>query len=275
MCNSFLIETVKKKALSQRNVFLVGQNDLAAASYQNASNIISLPSIINSAEHIVDMTHRIDADFPNFLDSPGITYKRCASLGDDGYNSYDITLDEHFGTHIDAPLHFSQDGKSVDQIELNDLICPLAVVDIRERAAQDADTMLTPDDIMAWIKQYGPIPDGACVAMNSGWGAKVNGAGFRNIDEKGVQHYPGFHPETAEMLLRDTTAVAIASDTLSLDTGASTDFGTHCTWLPANRYGIECLAALDVVPTLGATLIVGAPKIAGGTGGQARIFALF
>ena len=60
----------------------------------------------------------------------------------------------------------------------------------------------------------------------------------------------------------------------SLDHGASQDFATHYAWLPTNRYGIECLAGLDQVPAAGATLIVGAPKITGGTGGQARIFAM-
>ncbi|MDJ0628948.1 MAG: hypothetical protein QNJ44_11870, partial [Rhodobacter sp.] len=46
----------------------------------------------------------------------------------------------------------------------------------------------------------------------------------------------------------------------------SQDFATHYAWLPTNRYGIECLAGLDQVPAAGATLVVGAPKVARGTG---------
>jgi kynurenine formamidase len=88
-----------------------------------------------------------------------------------------------------------------------------------------------------------------------------------------VQHYPGFHVEAAQMLL-ETGASSIAVDTLSLDHGASQDFATHYAWLPAGRYGIECLANLENVPASGATLVVGAPKHGGGTGGPARIFAL-
>ncbi|MDT8346081.1 MAG: cyclase family protein, partial [Thermohalobaculum sp.] len=49
---------------------------------------------------------------------------------------------------------------------------------------------------------------------------------------------------------------------------------THYAWLPTNRWGIECLANLDRLPATGATLVVGAPKVRGGTGGPARIFAL-
>ncbi len=87
------------------------------------------------------------------------------------------------------------------------------------------------------------------------------------------QHYPGFHIEAAQMLL-ETGARSIAVDTLSLDLGKSEDFATHYAWLPAGRFGIECLANLDEVPPSGATLVVGAPKFRGGTGGQSRIFAM-
>lgn len=76
------------------------------------------------------------------------------------------------------------------------------------------------------------------------------------------------------MLLEETSAVAMAVDTLSLDHGPSEDFATHYAWLPAGRYGIENLAGLGDVPAAGATLVVGAPTHRGGTGGPARIFAM-
>ncbi len=161
----------------------------------------------------------------------------------------------------------------MDQIEVGDLVVPLCVVDIREKAASDADAQVTPDDLAAWIAANGDIPDRACVAMLSGWAEKVGTAGFRGADADGGLHFPGFHPEATAMLL-ETSAGAIAVDTLSLDHGPSADFATHYAWLPAGRYGIECIAGLDRVPVAGATLFVGAPKHAGGSGGPARIFAV-
>ena len=98
-------------------------------------------------------------------------------------------------------------------LQSRDLVCPVVVIDIRSRAAEDADTMLTPADIQAWTERHGPVPDGAVVAMNSGWAAKVTG--------------PGFHPEAASMLLDETTTAAIASDTLSIDRGMSEDFAAN------------------------------------------------
>lgn len=185
-----------------------------------------------------------------------------------------MQVNEHTGTHIDAPLHFSKDGKSVAEIPVSNLIAPLCVVDIAARAAGDADAQVTPDDIKAWMAANGEIPDNACVAMHSGWGAHVGGDTFRNADSEGKQHYPGFHVEAAQMLIEETGATSIATDTLSLDHGISADFATHYAWLPTGRFGIENIANLDKVPAKGATLVIGAPKHRGGTGGPARIFAM-
>ena len=109
--------------------------------------------------------------------------------------------------------------------------------------------------------------------MNSGWDAKVDTPDFRNFDGEKM-HFPGFHVEAVKMLMEETPATSIATDTLSLDFGPSPDFATHYAWLPSGRFGIECIANLDALPAAGATLIVGAPKHRRGTGGPARLIAL-
>ncbi|RVN81150.1 cyclase family protein, partial [Sinorhizobium meliloti] len=178
------------------------------------------------------------------------------------------------GTHVDAPLHFSADGLSVAELPLDKLIVPLCVVDIREKAAADPDAQLTPDDIKAWIAANGDIPENACVAMLSGWSDHLGSDKFRNADTAGKMHFPGFHVEAAKFLIEDTRAAGIAVDTLSLDHGISPDFAAHYAWLPEGRWGLEAAANLDKLPAKGATLVLGAPKHRGGTGGPARVFAL-
>uniref|UniRef100_UPI0035B31D78 cyclase family protein n=1 Tax=Paracoccus sp. TaxID=267 RepID=UPI0035B31D78 len=118
----------------------------------------------------------------------------------------------------------------------------------------------------------GEIPAGACVAMNSGWGAKVATPEFRNTPD-GKFAFPGFG-KSATDLLAEMNVAAIASDSLSLDPGNSADFAVHYSWLPGGRYGIENLANVDQLPAKGATIFVGAPKHARGTGGPARIMAV-
>ncbi|MCB1310618.1 MAG: cyclase family protein [Sedimentitalea sp.] len=271
MCDICVMNAVKERMLSRRSFFTAGAAVTAAAALGVGT---ARPVLAAGAGGVVDMTHTYDADFPTYFGPPGIAMDQKFNFADNGFNLFELTVNEHTGTHVDAPLHFSADGQSVDAIPLGNLVCPLAVIDIAARAAEDADAQVTPDDIAAWISANGPIPEGACVAMHSGWAAKLGSDGFRNADGEGKLHFPGFHVEAATMLIEETGAVSIAVDTLSLDHGPSPDFATHYAWLPTNRYGIECLAGLDQVPATGATLVVGAPKHRGGSGGPARIFAM-
>ncbi|PWK62875.1 cyclase family protein [Roseicyclus mahoneyensis] len=271
MCGHCVMENVKERMLSRRNFF---RGTVAAAGAAALGTGAARPALAQAARQIVDMTHELSEEFPTFGGVPGIRYDKQFDFASDGYNLYTLSIDEHSGTHIDAPLHFSPDGQSVAEIPVESLACPLCVIDIRARAAEDPDAQVTPDDLTAWIAAHGPLPDGACVAMNSGWAAKVGSDDFRGADEAGGLHFPGFHIEATQMLLEQTAAAAIAVDTLSLDHGPSPDFATHYAWLPAGRYGIECLAGLDAMPAAGATLMVGAPKVRGGTGGPARVMAL-
>jgi kynurenine formamidase len=267
MCDVCVMNSVRERMLSRRSFFRASAAATAAATLGAAAT----PTFAQAGGW-VDMTHELSEDFPTFGGPPGIAYDKLFDIASDGYNLYSLTINEHTGTHIDAPLHFSADGASVAEIPVSRLVCPLAVIDIAARAAEDPDTQVTPDDLRSWIAAHGPIPDGACVAMHSGWDAKVGSPAFRGTDA-GLS-FPGFHIEATQMLMEETGAAAIAVDTLSLDFGKSADFATHYAWLPSGRYGIECLAGLAQVPAAGATLVVGAPKTRGGTGGPARIFAM-
>ncbi len=270
MCDVCIINEVKDRMLSRRGFFT------AAASVGAATALAPLgaPAALALGHgKIEDLTHTYGPDFPTYFGAPGISVEQNFNFAEHGLNLMTLTVNEHTGTHVDAPLHFSADGASVDEIPVGDLVAPLCVVDIAARAAGDADTQVTPEDLKAWIAAHGPIPDGACVALYSGWGAKVGSDAFRGFDGESL-HYPGFHVEAAQMLIEETGARSIASDTLSLDHGVSPDFATHNAWLPTGRFGIECLANLDKVPASGATIVIGAPKHRGGTGGPARIFAL-
>ncbi len=271
MCDICVMNAVKDKMLSRRGFFKSAAMAGAAATVGTvATTPIALASGHSSVE---DMTHTVDDKFPTYFGAPGMSMEQKFNFAEHSFNLFEYTMNEHTGTHIDAPLHFSADGASVDEIPVENLIAPLCVIDIAARAAGDADTLVTPDDIKAWIAKHGDIPANACVAMHSGWGKKVATDAFRGFDGE-KQHYPGFHVEAAQMLIEDTGAMSIASDTLSLDHGISPDFATHYAWLPTGRFGIENLANLDKVPASGATLIVGAPKHRGGSGGPARIFAM-
>ena len=250
---------------------------LGAAALAAAGTSLAAPPAMaqsHSFKDVVDLTHTVSPEFPTYFGKPGIEVKDLYTYAKEKLNLKIWTLNEHTGTHIDSPFHFSENGWTVDLIPSANLVCPLCVVDIAARAQDDPDAQVTPDDLKAWEGKNGPIPAGACVAMHSGWDAHVATDKFRNADAEGVMHFPGFHPEATAMLLEGRQVVGIGVDTLSLDHGASKDFAVHYGWLPTNRWGMECMAGLGALPAAGATLIVGAPKVKGATGGPARIFAL-
>lgn len=271
MCDICLMNAVKNKMLSRRSFFKTGAAMGAAAAV--GSTISATSAMAAGHTNVEDMTHTLSPEFPTYFGESGFSMEQIYNYAEHSFNLFNYTVNEHTGTHIDAPLHFSADGLSVDEIEVSNLIAPLCVIDIAARAEGNADAQVTPDDIKAWIAANGDIPAHACVAMHSGWASKVASDDYRGFDGE-VQHYPGFHVEAATMLMEETAAASIAVDTLSLDHGMSADFATHYAWLPSGRFGIENLANLDKVPAAGATLIIGAPKHKGGTGGPARIFAL-
>lgn len=259
--------------LSRRG-FFKGLGAAAAAAATLPAAVAPARAAPTSFSGVVDLTHALPPDFPTFFGDPQLEIENVFSFDKDGFNLNVWHLNEHTGTHMDAPIHFSKDGQSVDAIEVEKLVVPIAVIDIKAKAAENADYQLTPDDIKAWESANGALPEGCCVAMNSGWDANVKTDKFRNADGDGVMHFPGFHAEAADMMIKDRNVLGMAVDTLSLDFGGSKDFKTHYTWLPTGRWGMEAVANLDAIPVTGATLVVGSPKIVGATGGPSRLVAL-
>jgi kynurenine formamidase len=251
----------------------------SAAAHQvatPAAGPLASPTALGSFTQIQDLSHVVTPTFPMYPGAPQMEIVLLRMIQGNGFYKNLLILDEHTGTHMDAPAHFAPDGTSAERLPVERLVAPLAVIDISSRAASDPDAQLMPDDIAGWESQHGPLPAGAFVAMYSGWEARLDDpASFINQDGAGVPHFPGFHPDAAALLVNERDIVAIGVDTVSLDFGASTDFKTHLTVLPAGKYGLENLAALASVPPSGATIIVGGPKHINASGGPTRAFAVF
>jgi kynurenine formamidase len=273
MCNHCVIESVKERMLNRRDLFRGAATAAAAAA---AASVTGTPLFAEEMPKTVeDMTHAMGEDFPTFGGAQQVFKMPVFNIKEHGYNLNEWKINEHTGTHMDAPLHFSADGQAVDEIAVGSLVCPLAVIDIRAKAAENADAQVTADDIKAWISANGDLPQNACVAMLSGWDKHVGTDKFRNLgDDKKTMHFPGFHIDAIKMLMEDGKASGIAVDTLSLDHGPSADFAVHYAWLPAGKWGVECIANLEKLPAKGATLVVAPWKIKGATGGPTRVFAM-
>jgi kynurenine formamidase len=266
-------ERAVRDALTRRGFFKGATVAGFAATTMTGGAVAAAP---RSFAKVVDLTHPMSGEFPTFNGKPGIEVTREFALKKDGYNLSWWHLSEHAGTHIDAPIHFSEHGAALDALAVEQLVVPLVVVDIAYKAEQEPDYLLSRDDLAAWEAKNGRLPDNCCVALYSGWGELLakDEAKFSGRDIDGTFHFPGFDPDAAEWMIRERRVAGIAVDTLSLDNGPSKEFATHKMWLPSGRWGLENVANLGQVPASGATLVVGAPKVKGASGGLTRVFAL-
>ncbi|MDR4499010.1 MAG: cyclase family protein [Candidatus Scalindua sp.] len=62
---------------------------------------------------------------------------------------------EHGGTHADAPVHFHEQGNTVDQISIEQLVGPAAVIVISEKGRNNYTYQFSADDILMWEKKHG------------------------------------------------------------------------------------------------------------------------
>jgi kynurenine formamidase len=197
-----------------------------------------------------------------------------ASVEKNGYFTRSFWMLEHYGTHLDAPIHFPPGKTTVDKIPAKRFFGPAVVLDVRADAEKNADFLLPVSRVEDWEKRHGRIPEGAIVLLRTGWSARWPDAQrYRNQDAQGRMHFPGYSVDAVKVLIERKVS-GLGCDTLSADYGASTDFAVHHLALGAGLYHLENLSDLSEVPEAGAFLVVAPIKLEGGSGGAVRVFAL-
>lgn len=226
---------------------------------------------------VVDLTHALNSSVPTFeiTGKPAFQAKTVATIDKEGYFAREISVPEHFGTHLDAPAHFARGLWTVDQIPPERLVAPLAVIDVSPKVEGNADYQISVDDIAHWEQAHGQVAPNAVVIAHTGWDARWSSVDqYRNADAKGVMHFPGYSQEAAKFLVEARNVVGLGIDTLSIDYGPSKDFSVHQYTMAHSLYHLENVANLDLVPASGATVVVAPMKLEGGSGSPVRILAL-
>ena len=178
-------------------------------------------------------------------------------------------------TNIDAPAHLVRGMWTVDQIPPERLIAPLSVLDVTEQVRRNPDYEVSVVDIAQWEQIHGEIPPGAVVVARTGWGTRwASPKDYRNLDKKGVMHFPGYSEDAARFLVEARLALALGIDTLSVDPGSSRTLAVHQYTLAHSVYHLENVANLERVPDAGAVVVVAPMKLEGQVDGPVRILAL-
>jgi len=244
--------------------------------------------IASGSIRVVDLTQTLSEDTPVLVLPP--EFGQCAAFTREEVSRYDdrgvawywsnFTLNEHTGTHFDAPVHWVT-GKdladnTVDTVPARDLIAPAVVLDFSAECAADPDFLLDVPHIEAWEAVHGIIPAGSWVLFRTDW-SKRDVDAYTNRREDGA-HTPGPAVAAVKFLVDDRDVLGFGVETIGTDAGQAhlleTPYPAHTFLHGAGRYGLQCLENLDQLPPTGAIVIAPPLKIRGGSGSPLRVLAL-
>lgn len=215
--------------------------------------------------------------------------QRIASLGP--YFDNWMLLDEHSGTHFDAPAHFVPPPGSglphaalgigatyADDVPLAQLQGPAAVIDCRSLLTDELGTSprVTADFVRAWEAEHGALEPGDVVLIQGSWDARY----LPGADGDAYTHGPLFGRATAwpapdadcvlhchgrgvRFMGTDAPTIGAADEPLSM----------HYAGLENNLLFVESLANLDRLPPRGAHFVFLPIRVLRASGGPGRAIA--
>jgi len=226
---------------------------------------------------VIDLTHPLNDHSPNWegtSESPFHAHE-LGNIERDGYYSRIFSTQEHYGTHLDAPAHFAAGAWTVEEIPVDRLVRPMVVLDVRSNVNGNGDYEVRIEDVSRFEHLHGKISSGSVAVAYTGWDAHwQRHEDFRNEQQDGLPHYPGFSLDAAKFLVESRGVVGLGIDTMSVDIGATTTYPVHVFTSQHRIFHLENVANLAQVPPVGATIIVAPIKLESGSGAPARVLAL-
>lgn len=219
---------------------------------------------------LIDLTHILDENIPTWNGGCGFNhdihmdYSDC--VGADKFRVMKIKIHAGIGTHMDAPSHCIEGGKSIHEFDVNELCMACFVIDVSNKANENYS--LLPEDIIDFENKHALITSGSCVMVKTGWGKFWDNP----VKYHNNHIFPSISKEAAELLLAKGVA-ALGIDTLSPDRPMD-GFHVHQIFLASNRILIENAAYLDKMPKAGGYVMMLPIKIKDGTEAPIRLVGL-
>ncbi len=240
------------------------------------------PPDLLSSGHWIDLTHDFSSETIYWPTAKPFTLEVVSAQRTPAgyyYAANNFAAAEHGGTHLDAPVHFSEGKHTTDQIPIDQLVGPATVIDVSASVAESPDYRVNVAAIEGWERTHGQVAKGAIVLFRTGWDSRwPDRVRYLGTDKTGpdavpLLHFPGIDSAAARWLVeRGVDAVGI--DSPSIDYGQSTTFDSHQILFAANIPAFENVAHLDQLPATSSIVIALPMKIKGGSGGPLRIVAV-
>ena len=243
-----------------------------------------LEELHSPAYEWVELSHSLNNDSPFWAGIPEGSVELAKTCFDWGNPMLECLIQTfkfpgQFGTHIDFPGHFVKDAPLSENFGAQQLIFPLCVIDITAKVAENVNYAVTVEDIKEYEAQYGPIPDGAFVALHTGWAKNwPDMNALSGIAADGSENFPGWSLPALQYIYETRNAAANGHEALDTDASAEAakagDLACERYVLAQGKVQIEVLDNLDKIAPAGALLIAAWPRIEGATGLPARVYAI-
>jgi kynurenine formamidase len=240
------------------------------------ANDLDTVARILAGKSFVDLTHSFGPDSPVWAGfgqakmTPAVDPQtgQPYTIPKDGFRATYYQMVGQYGTHVDPPAHFAEDGITMDRIPLKQMVLPLIVLDDTPYLAKHPNHAFSVDDLRAWEKKNGRVPKDTFVALRTDMSEDWD----RDPERFKRSPFPAWSLDTVKFLIEQRGVTAIGHESMDTDTTDKMESETYI--LQHGHFQIEVMANLDKVPPRGALIIVTWPKVKDGLGFPARAFAI-
>jgi kynurenine formamidase len=241
-----------------------------------AANDLDKVARILAGKTFVDLTHSFGPDSPVWSGfgqakmTPAVDPQtgQPYTIQKDGFRSTYYQMVGQYGTHVDPPAHFAEDGITMDRIPLKQMVLALIVLDDTPYLAKDPNHAFSVDDLRAWEKKNGRVPKDSFVALRTDMYKDWD----RDPERFKRSPFPAWALDTVKFLIEQRGVTAIGHESMDTDITEKMESETYI--LQHGHFQIEVMANLDKVPPRGALIFVTWPKVKDGLGFPARALAI-
>ncbi len=179
---------------------------------------------------IVDLSHNLANGTVVYPGDPEPDIAVATTLEKEGYNLSRVILGTQSGSHVDAPYHFSNEGKTIDQMNLKYFMGNALVINVNYKKANE---MVMLEEILPFEDRIGKYD---IVLFRFDWYKKAGTEEFFN--------HPFLSKEVGEYLISNGI-MTVGTDCINLDSTGGTEFPLHDMYSEKEGIIAENLAHFD------------------------------
>lgn len=182
---------------------------------------------------VLDLSHTIETGMQIYPGDPDVSISKGLVHKEDYCHVDRVCIGSHSGTHIDAPYHFLEDGRRIDQFPAEYFIGHGVVIPLTGKQGNEP---IAKAELMPWEAQ---LKKTAVALLCTGWDA--------HFGKPEYESHPFLSSEAAEFLVACGIKI-VGTDALNIDSSINGEFPAHDVLLSKEVLIVENLTGLNAVP---------------------------